>query len=236
MKNPPPFVPELLDHLLAGDRAAGDHLPVPRQGRDGGVGEALHDAPGDQQQGTHERDRQQDAQRPPGQVDPEVAQRAGADPDEAADQGDRDRHPHRRGQEVLDGEAGHLDREAQRRLAAVRLPVGVGDERRRGVERHPERHVGQVTAHRQVALAAACRAIRTTTPTAENATTLTAYDRELCSTSGVDARQAVDAALDAQVPRAVVDAGHVVAQRAIGDRQREHHRGDRQQAGDGVGH
>ena len=59
---------------------------------------------------------------------------------EAADQGDGDRHADRGRDEVLHGEPGHLDEVAHRRLAGVVLPVGVGDEAHGGVEGEERRH------------------------------------------------------------------------------------------------
>ena len=64
-----------------------------------------------------------------------------------------DRHADGSGEEVLHRQPGHLGGEAQRRLTGVRLPVGVGDERDRRVERHPPRHARQAAVHRQRGLA-----------------------------------------------------------------------------------
>ena len=55
-------------------------------------------------------------------------------PGEAADQRDRERDAGRRREEVLNGEAEHLHEIAHRALAAIVLPVGVGDEADGGVE------------------------------------------------------------------------------------------------------
>ena len=61
-----------------------------------------------------------------------------------ADERDRDRDPDRRRDEVLDGEPAHLREVAHRRLAAVVLPVRVGDEADGGVERERRRDAGDV--------------------------------------------------------------------------------------------
>ena len=84
-------------------------------------------------------DRQQHPERRAHHVDPEVADRVLLLLRDAADEGDRDRDADRRRHEVVVREAGHLREVAHRRLAAVRLPVGVGRERRRGVEREVRR-------------------------------------------------------------------------------------------------
>ena len=55
--------------------------------------------------------------------------------DEAPDQGDGDRQADRGRHEVLHGQPDHLGEVAHRGLAGVVLPVGVGDEADRGVER-----------------------------------------------------------------------------------------------------
>ena len=54
---------------------------------------------------------------------------------EAADQRDRDRDAGRGRDEVVEGQPDHLREVAHRRLADVRLPVGVGGEAHRRVER-----------------------------------------------------------------------------------------------------
>ena len=104
----------------------------------------------DQRERDHERDRQQDAHRRAGEVDPEVAERAapigGPEPRMSAA---ATRHADRGRHEVLHREPGHLDEVAHRRLARVGLPVGVGDEADRGVEGHLRDDVGQAVGQRQ---------------------------------------------------------------------------------------
>ena len=53
---------------------------------------------------------------------------------------------------------------------------------------------------------------------------------------GVDAAEAVDGALDAQVRGARVDPRHVVAEGDVDRRQQGEQEGDRQQTAEGVGH
>ena len=132
---------QLLDRLLARDRAAGDRLGDALDG--GRVREAvevLDDALAREQDRDDDRDRQQDTDRAAGEIDPEVADRRRAAADEAADQRHGDGKSDRRGDEVLHGEPGHLGQMAHRQLAAVVLPVRVGDEGGRGVERKRRRH------------------------------------------------------------------------------------------------
>ena len=62
-------------------------------------------------------------------------------PGDAPNEGHQHRHASGRRHEVLHGERRHLGEVAQRRFAAVGLPVGVGDETDGGVE-------GQLLFHR----------------------------------------------------------------------------------------
>ena len=84
-------------------------------------------------------DRQQHPERGPDHVDPEVADRVLLRLGDAADERDRHRDADRRRHEVVVGEPGHLREIAHGRFAAVGLPVGVGRERHRGVEREGRR-------------------------------------------------------------------------------------------------
>ena len=97
----------------------------------------------------HDAERQQDANGAARDVHPEVADRLATVAGQPAHQGNRDREPHGGGQEVLDREAGHLHRVSERRLRRVGLPVGVRDERHRGVERERGVHVGKAERVRQ---------------------------------------------------------------------------------------
>ena len=82
----------------------------------------------------HQRQRQQDVERAAGQIHPEVADGPGGVARKPARQRDQHRHAGGRRDEVLDRQAEHLGQVAQRGLAAVALPVGVGGEADGGVE------------------------------------------------------------------------------------------------------
>ena len=109
---------DLLDRLLARDRAAGDRLRLAGDRRDGLRGvEVLDDALAHEHEREDERERQQDPRRRADEVDPEVAERVRAPAHEAADQRDRDRGAGGRRHEVVHREAGHLGEVRHRRLA-----------------------------------------------------------------------------------------------------------------------
>ena len=145
---------QLLDRLLARNRATGDRLGDTLHRR--GVGEAvevLDDPLAPEQDRDDDGDRQQHPDRAAREIDPEVADRGGAAADEPPDQRNGDGQPDRGGEEVLDGEAGHLGEMAHRQLAAVVLPVRVGDEGGCRVEGQCRRHRLRVRwVERQVAL------------------------------------------------------------------------------------
>ena len=142
---------ELLDRDLAGrgserNRLFG-HGRVRGRDRDrlqkrhGAIGrEALHHTLADQNDGQQQRQRQQDVHRAARQVDPEVAKTRSLATLESADQRDQHCHAAGRGHEVLHAESEHLGQIAQRRLAAIALPVGVGREADGRVERRIRRH------------------------------------------------------------------------------------------------
>ena len=96
--------------------------------------EILRHALPDEDEGEHDRDRQQDIQGRAGEIDPEIADGLGLAPREPTNERERKRDARRGREEIVDGETGHLGQIAHRRLAAVGLPVGVGDEAHRGVE------------------------------------------------------------------------------------------------------
>ena len=128
-------VAELLDRLLRRERPEGDCLLGPfERGDRVRSGQGLRDALRHEDDGGHEGDRQEDVDRRPGQVDPEVADRGRGSTDQPAGQGDRDRHAGSRRGEVLDGEARSLRQVGHRRLTRVVLPVRVRDEADRGIE------------------------------------------------------------------------------------------------------
>ena len=127
--------PQLLDRLLRGDRAEGEGLGAAGDRVEGlGAVEGLDHALGDEDERGEEGDRQQDVEADPDQVRPEVAQRRARLRREAADHRGERRDPDRGGDEVLHRQPGHLGEVGERRLAAVVLPVGVGDEGGGGVE------------------------------------------------------------------------------------------------------
>jgi hypothetical protein len=98
------------------------------------LAESLHDALADQRDRQQDRQRQQDVECRAHQIDPEVAQFRRFALHETARQGDQHRHAGRGRDEVLHGQAEHLRQVAHRRLAAVRLPVGVGSKAGGGIE------------------------------------------------------------------------------------------------------
>ena len=98
------------------------------------AGEGLRHALPDEHQRADDAERQQHVERDAHQIGPEIADGLRRPPREAAHDGDGDRDAGGGRQEVLHGEAEHLRQMAHRRLAAVELPVGVGQEADRGVE------------------------------------------------------------------------------------------------------
>ncbi len=79
-----------------------------------------------------------------GEVDPEGTQALLLDLTEAADQCEHDRDTSAGGNEVLHGETHELHKVGQGGLAGIGLPVGIGDEGGRRVERQVPGHAGQV--------------------------------------------------------------------------------------------
>ncbi len=126
---------EFLDGFLARHRAHRDRLLGAFQRRhvDRAEQGLRHAA-----RGHHERDddrkRQQQIERDARHIDPEIANRCRGRALKGAHQRESDGEPGRGGQEIVNGEAEHLGQMAHRRLAAVVLPVGVGDETDRRVE------------------------------------------------------------------------------------------------------
>ena len=100
--------------------------------------------------------------------------RAGAAPGQAADQGDGDRDADRGGDEVLDGEAGHLGEMAHRGLARVVLPVRVGEEAHRRVEGEEAGHALRVRRVQRQVLLDALEPYRNTTENRLNASSASA--------------------------------------------------------------
>ncbi len=75
-----------------------------------------------------------------GHIDPEIADGGRRGARKAAHQRESHRETGRRRQKVMHGEAEHLGQMAHRGLAAIILPVGVGDKAHRCVEREIRRH------------------------------------------------------------------------------------------------
>ena len=127
---------EHLDRDLRGHRPDRDGLLGAFQRRCIDIGaERLRNALPDQEQRVGHADRQQDIERAAGDIDPEIADGAHRMPREAADQRDREHDAGRRRQVVLVRQAEHLHEIRHRAFAAVVLPVGIGDEAHRRVER-----------------------------------------------------------------------------------------------------
>ena len=101
LKNPPPFVPSCLMAIWLATGPPGiDWTTVSATAASIGVASVwparfCTTPPSDSSDGDDERQRQQDAQRGAGEVDPEVAERAPAAPADAADDGDGDGHARR---------------------------------------------------------------------------------------------------------------------------------------------
>jgi hypothetical protein len=108
-----------------------------------GVGRhALHHALPHQREGQDQGQGQQHVKDGAHQVDPEIADTAGLLALEAPHQGHHHGHAGGGGKEVLHRQAVHLGQVAHGGLAAVGLPVGVGDEADSGVESQVRRGVG----------------------------------------------------------------------------------------------
>jgi hypothetical protein len=120
---------ELLDGLLRGDWTARQVVDRAAQG--------LQHALRHEHDRADDRDRQQDIEAGADEVLPQVAEdrRVATPGDDASDQRDGDGDARGGRDEVLHGQPGHLAEVGERRLAAVELPVRVGDEGRGGVER-----------------------------------------------------------------------------------------------------
>ena len=126
---------ELLDGDLRGGRTLADRLLGSlKRGRVDISAEVLRDALPDEYERRNDRERQQDVERAAGEIDPEIADGLGRSPRKAADQRDGERNTGSGRDEVLGGEACHLGQVAERALATIVLPVGVGGEANRRVE------------------------------------------------------------------------------------------------------
>ena len=132
---------EHLDGDLRSDRTDRDGLlgAFQRGGVDIGAERLRHALP-DQKQRGDDANWHENVERAAGDIDPEVADRLHRRAGEAADQHERQYDAGRRRQEVLVREAEHLGEVGQRAFTAVVLPIGVGDEAHRRIERQIGRH------------------------------------------------------------------------------------------------
>ena len=134
-----PVRTDLLDDLLAGHRAHRKRLLGPFERGDVQIRlEVLDHTLLHEQQRQQQRRRQQHVQRAAREIDPEVAQpttRLFTAPRDAAHQGNRNAETNRGRHEVVERQLCHLREVRHRRLAAVALPVRVGGERHRCLER-----------------------------------------------------------------------------------------------------
>ena len=132
---------KFLDGFLARDRTNGNDLLGPFQRRRlESAGQSLRRAEHDQREGDDDRQRQQNIKCRPRHIDPEIAHGRRCRARKAARQREGHGEAGRGGEEVMDGQPQHLREMTHRRLAAVVLPIGVGDEAERGVEREIGRH------------------------------------------------------------------------------------------------
>jgi hypothetical protein len=145
---------EFLDDLLRGNRALRDHLLGAFERRRLGIGaEVLRHALPHQHERADDRNRQQDVENAAGHIDPEIADAFRRAAGKAADQRHRQHDPDCRRDEVLHGQPRHLGEVAHRRFGRIGLPVGIGDEADRGIERRVGRDPGlPLRVERQIVL------------------------------------------------------------------------------------
>ncbi len=101
--------------------------------------QVLDDALRDQRERAHDAKREQYPERPADQVYPEIPDGLHLAASDPANEGNRKRNAYRRGNKVVIGKPGHLREIAHGGLARVGLPVRIGGERGRGVERNMRR-------------------------------------------------------------------------------------------------
>ncbi|CCK17798.1 Trichohyalin [Cronobacter universalis NCTC 9529] len=146
---------EHFDRLLRRHRPHRQHLPRAFQRGERLVGrEVLNRALLNKKQGDNQRNGHQHPQRDAGEILPGVAKCRRRLARKGADQRKRHRNAGRRREEVLHREARHLAEIADGAFTRVRLPVGIGDETHRRVERQMPGEPRQVLrVQRQHALA-----------------------------------------------------------------------------------
>ena len=158
---------------------------------------------------------------------------------EATDQGHGNGHADRGRGEVLHGEPSHLDEMAHRRLAAVVLPVGVGDEADGGVEREERRHrLDRRRVERQPALQA-LQGVQAEHRDQAEGDDGARVDGPRLLALRVDARRAVDEALERQEDAvagrraAAVHPGEVRPEQSRPEQQQPDEGGDLEPCGSG---
>src|SRR5262249_52395481 len=125
-----------LDRDLRGDRANSDGLlGAFERGRVDIRAKRLRDALPDQKERIGDADREQDVKRAAGDIDPEAADGTYRMTRKTTNKRNRQHNAGRGREIILVRQAEHLHQIAQRALAAVVLPVRIGDETDRGVER-----------------------------------------------------------------------------------------------------
>ena len=131
---------ELLDGDLTGRLEQAQGLLTAFQSSRCGVGrQGLRQAEHDQHDRQHKGQGQQDVESRPGQVGPEVSDAFPPIGDERPRQRRGDGRPGGGGDEILDGQSGHLGEGRHGGLTAIGLPVGVGHEADGGIERQMRR-------------------------------------------------------------------------------------------------
>lgn len=195
------------------------------------AGEVLYRAAGDQHQRADHRDREQDADGPAHQVGPEVTELSRTGPGEAPHECHRDGHTHGRRDEVLHREATGLHDMAHGLLAGIRLPVGVRDERRGGVERLVRIDGGKAQRPGERALNPLHQVKEEDTHRrkGENAA-------QICGPPHFGGRVGADGPVNpllrSVMIRGGVDLGHVIAQWAVCETEGADHRCELEQASD----
>ena len=188
---------ELLDRLLARHGADGNDLLRPFQRRRfDRAGERLRNAERDKRERDKDGDGQEHVERAAREIDPEVSNCRRFSAGESAHQRKRHRETRRGRHEVMHGETEHLREMAHRRLAAVVLPVGVGDEGKRGVEGKIGRNaIKPLGVERQEVLQPLKRVERRKTDDAESQHGH-GVDEPALLARGIDAGEPVESAFD----------------------------------------
>ena len=209
---------EFLDRLLRSERPHHASGRITRHRREAEAAvPRLHHTLSQQQNRDDHAERQENTDARTRQVDPEVAdQSVAASIHQPSDE--RDGHSHADGgrHEVLHRESEHLGKVAHHHFWRIRLPVGVGDKRDRGVERRRRIHTWLAVRPGQHALQPLQQVEEQKRDQRKGQYRKHVADPRLFA-SGVDASQRVDRALGQQVASAAVHAGHVVAQRHVDD-------------------